>query len=67
MCQLNMDGYQGRVNSFFGTEFRLPIMYFTQMLGVAFGIEPQMLGFGKEIVAALPVMKSKVGAQLARA
>lgn len=65
MCQLNMDGYQGRVNSFFGTEFRLPIMYFTQILGVAFGIEPQMLGFGKEIVAAMPVLKAKVNTQLA--
>ena len=37
MCQLNLDGYQGRVNGYFGTEFRLPIMYFTQMLGIAFG------------------------------
>jgi heterodisulfide reductase subunit B2 len=65
MCQLNMDGYQSRVNGFFGTDFRLPIMYFTQMLGVAFGLEPQLLGFGKELVAALPVLKAKLNGQLA--
>ncbi len=63
MCQLNLDGYQGRVNGFFGTEFTLPIMYFTQMLGIAFGIDPQKLGFGKELVTAMPVLETKLGGQ----
>lgn len=61
MCQLNLDGYQSRVNGHFGTEFKLPIMYFTQMLGIAFGIEPNKLGFGKELVAGLPVLETKLG------
>jgi heterodisulfide reductase subunit B2 len=61
MCQLNMDGYQSRVNGFFGTDFQLPIIYFTQIMGVAFGLEPKKLDFGKEIVAATPVLKSKLG------
>jgi heterodisulfide reductase subunit B len=60
MCQLNLDGYQSRVNSFFNTNFNLPIIYFTQMLGVAFGIEPAKLGFGKELVSAAPVLKAKL-------
>ena len=51
MCQLNLDAYQGRVNGYFNTNFKLPIMFFTQMLGMAFGIDPKKLGFGKEIVA----------------
>jgi len=65
MCQLNMDGYQARVNSFFGADFHLPIMYFTQILGIAFGLDPKKLGFGKELVAAMPVLKSKFNGQLA--
>lgn len=60
MCQLNLDGYQGRVNGFFNTNFDMPIIYFTQMLGVAFGIEPSKLGFGKELVSAMPVLKTKL-------
>lgn len=60
MCQLNLDGYQGRVNGFFNTNFNMPIIYFTQMLGVAFGIEPAKLGFGKELVSAMPVLKTKL-------
>ncbi len=67
MCQLNLDGYQGRVNGYFGTQFNLPIMYFTQMLGIAFGLDPKKLGFGKELVAAMPVLKAKLNGQLAAA
>ena len=67
MCQLNLDGYQGRVNGFFGPNFKLPIMYFTQMLGIAFGLEPKKLGFGKELVPAMPVLKAKLSGQLAAA
>ena len=37
MCQLNLDAYQSRVNGHFGTDFKLPIIFFTQLLGVAFG------------------------------
>ena len=67
MCQLNLDGYQGRVNGYFNTNFKLPIVYFTQILGIAFGLEPKKLGFGKELVAAMPVIKAKVNGQLATA
>jgi heterodisulfide reductase subunit B len=62
MCQLNLDAYQARVNGFFGTNFRLPIVFFTQMLGLAFGLDPSKLGFGKELVPARPVIDAKLGA-----
>jgi heterodisulfide reductase subunit B len=65
MCQLNMDGYQGRVNGYFNTNFHLPIIYFTQILGIAFGIEPKKLGFGKELVSAMPVLKAKLDGKMA--
>jgi heterodisulfide reductase subunit B len=60
MCQLNLDAYQARVNGFFGTNFKMPIVYFTQMLGVAFGIDLKKLGFGKELVRAEPVIREKL-------
>ena len=67
MCQLNMDMYQGRVNSFFNTNFKLPIVYFTQMLGVALGIDLKKLGFGKELVSAEPVIRGKLEGRMATA
>jgi heterodisulfide reductase subunit B len=63
MCQLNLDAYQARVNSFFGTNFNLPIVFFTQLIGVALGIEMKKLGFGKELVAAEPVIRAKLDGQ----
>ncbi len=62
MCQLNLDAYQPRVNGMFGTNFKMPIIYFTQLVGVAFGMEPKAAGFGKELVAGLPVLKKKLEA-----
>jgi heterodisulfide reductase subunit B len=52
MCQLNLDAYQESVNKHFGTDFAIPILFFTQLVGLALGIEPQELGFGKEFVDA---------------
>lgn len=62
MCQLNLDAYQSRVNGMFGTNYRMPIIYFTQLVGIAFGLEPKKVGFGKELVAALPVLNKKLEA-----
>lgn len=67
MCQLNLDAYQGRVNNYFNTNFRLPIVYFTQLLGVALGIDMKKLAFGKELVTAEPVIRAKLEGQTAGA
>lgn len=59
MCQLNLDAYQDAVNARFGTDFQIPIVYFTQLMGLAFGIPENKLGFGKEIISVKPAL-SKV-------
>ena len=64
MCQLNLDGYQARVNGYFNTSSACR-MYFTQLLGISFGIDPKQLGFGKESVAAMPVLTAKLNGKLA--
>ncbi len=52
MCQFNLDAYQDAVNKKYGTKYNLPILYFTQVIGVALGIPEKELGIGKEIVSA---------------
>lgn len=52
MCQLNMDAYQDAVNQHFGTDYNIPVVYFTQLIGLAFGISPKELGFGSELISA---------------
>jgi heterodisulfide reductase subunit B len=63
MCQLNLDAYQSRVNSYFSKTFHLPVLFLTQILGVALGLDWRQLGIGKEIVAAEPVIRGKLEAQ----
>ena len=60
MCQLNLDTYQADVNHLFGTQYHMPILYFTQLMGLAFGMNPRELGIGKEFQDARPAL-SKVG------
>jgi heterodisulfide reductase subunit B len=62
MCQLNLDAYQGAVNRYFNVNFQIPIMFFTQLLGVALGIDMAKLGIGKEIVGAERVIRAKLNA-----
>ncbi|HSG28926.1 MAG TPA: CoB--CoM heterodisulfide reductase iron-sulfur subunit B family protein [Candidatus Krumholzibacterium sp.] len=47
LCQMNLDIYQSKVNSLFGTKFRIPVIYFTQLIGLAMGKSPRELGLGR--------------------
>lgn len=62
MCQLNLDAYQENVNKKFGTDYNIPILYFTQMIGLAMGMDPVPLGFGKEFIDAGPAL-TKIGVE----
>lgn len=55
MCQVNLECYQQQVNQEFGTRFSMPVVYFTQLIGVALGIPGKKLGIGSEVVSATPL------------
>jgi heterodisulfide reductase subunit B len=57
LCQMNLDVYQSKVNRLFGTKFDIPVIYFTQLLGLAMGIEPKELGLGRLAVKMTRPMK----------
>lgn len=50
LCEMNVEGYQSRVNKMFGTDFKIPVLYFTQLAGLAVGGSPKELAIGKQIV-----------------
>ncbi len=56
LCQVNLECYQKQVNQEFGTNLSIPVMYFTQIIGLAFGIEPKKLGIGTELVSTRPIL-----------
>jgi heterodisulfide reductase subunit B len=51
MCQMALDGYQPRIERALGDRLNLPILYFTQLMGLAMGIEEQHLGLDRLFVA----------------
>jgi heterodisulfide reductase subunit B2 len=58
MCQLNLDAYQGEMNQHFKTKYHMPVLFFTQMIGLALGVDPKELGFGLELVSARNVLET---------
>jgi len=62
MCQMNVDAFQGEMNNHFHTDYHMPILFFTQLIGLAFGIDPKELGFGKELVSAGPAL-ARIGVE----
>ena len=58
MCNVNLEVYQRQVNREYGTDFSIPAMYFTQLLGLALGVAPDRLGIGKEMVSMAPELLS---------
>lgn len=56
LCQVNLECYQRQVNREFGTDYTVPVLYFTQLVGLALGIPADRLGIGSELVSASPAL-----------
>lgn len=56
LCQINLECYQIQVNEEFGTNYSVPVLYFTQLLGIALGVPQKQMGFGKEFISAIPFL-----------
>lgn len=61
LCQGNLDLRQSQVEGVYGEKFGLPVFYFTQLMGLAFGLPENSLGLNKHMVTPGTVLAS-VGA-----
>jgi len=64
LCQSNLDLRQRESARAAGRDLTLPVFYFTQLLGLAFGLDPKALGLGKLVVSPRAVLE-KVGMPVA--
>ncbi|MFH1676053.1 MAG: CoB--CoM heterodisulfide reductase iron-sulfur subunit B family protein [bacterium] len=56
LCQFNLECFQDKINSTYKTDLKIPVAYFTQLLGFGLGIDESKLGFNKVFVPPkLPV------------
>ena len=49
-CSVMYDSNQKGINSEFGTDYQLPVLYLTQLLGLAFGYDKKVLGLNMNAV-----------------
>jgi heterodisulfide reductase subunit B len=50
LCQMNLESYQGQVSKRLGQPLHMPVLYLTQLLGLAFGLPEEQLGLKHNIV-----------------
>lgn len=64
LCQFNLDAYHDQIVKRWG-DARIPTVYFTQLMGLAFGFEPKLLGLKRCFVPMkpLPPLPNKPAAQ----
>ncbi len=56
LCQTNLDAYQSLANKRLKASFNMPILFFTQLMGVAFGLGEDELGLKTCVVPAEKVL-----------
>ncbi len=59
LCQTNLDTRQAEIEALQGTKYGLPVIYFTQLMGISFGYGIKELGLHKLITDAVPLLKAK--------
>ena len=50
LCQFNLEMYQDRIIKKYGEDIKIPIFYFTQILGIALDIPVKELGFSRSVI-----------------
>lgn len=59
MCQMNLEAYQKRMNKALGTHFNIPVVFITQLMAVAFGLNPKKdAALNRLLIPAEPYLKA---------
>ena len=62
MCQMNLENYQKKLNKARGTNYRIPIVFITQLMAAAFGMDPKRnAALHRMFISPEPVLKSAIG------
>ena len=60
LCHVNLDLKQAQINSFMGTDYKMPILYLSQVLGLALGLSADDVQLSKNVVDPEPLLKRVV-------
>ena len=60
LCQFNLEAYQRKILKKYNNIPKMPILYFSQVIGLAMGIDKDELGMNKSIIYPKQLMESLV-------
>lgn len=52
VCQLNVEIYQDQINARHGTKFKMPVLYYSQLMSVAYGDNVKQAGLDGQVIRA---------------
>jgi heterodisulfide reductase subunit B len=52
LCQANVELYQGEINKKQGTQLKIPVVYYTQLMSVAYGGTAKQAGLNAQLIRA---------------
>lgn len=58
LCHMNLEAYQDRINEIYNTKLHIPILYFTQLLGIVLGLPESSLGLDSSFIPVPQKLKS---------
>ena len=56
LCQANLDGRQGQIEEAYQIRYRIPVLYITQLMGLAFGANAKEVGIQKMITSPQEIL-----------
>ncbi len=61
LCQINLEAYQGPISRALKADCRIPVLYFTQLMGVAFDLPAKQLAIHDSLTPVRKLLAEKVG------
>ena len=61
MCQSNLDMRRPEINAALAADHQVPVIFITQALGLAMGLDPVALGLQRHLVPALALQPAASG------
>ena len=52
VCQMNVEVYQDQINATYGTKFKMPVVYYSTLMAVAFGRSAKDAALNGQVIAA---------------
>ncbi|MBB1073051.1 CoB--CoM heterodisulfide reductase iron-sulfur subunit B family protein [Rhodoferax sp. 4810] len=52
VCQMNVEVYQDQINTTYGTQFKMPVVYYSTLMAVAYGRNAKDAALGGQVIPA---------------